>query len=79
MRFSGELITKISTKGVDPSDLKSSLLALGTLPLNRYKLPNIFTFKPLTFLKSNNKSTRVTSFSVNSSFLVLIVEASTKS
>ena len=79
MHFSGELIIKISTKGVDPLDLKSSLLALSTLLLNKYKLPNIFTFKPLTFLKGNSKSAKVTSFGVDFSSLVLTVEASIKS
>ena len=79
MRFSGELITKISAEGVDLLDLKSSFLALGTLPLNRYKLPNIFTFKPLTFLKSNSKGAKVTGSSTDSFFLVLMVEASIKS
>ena len=77
--FSEELIIKISTKGIDPLDLKSSFLVLGTLPLNRYKLPNIFIFKPLTFLKGNSKSTKVTGSNTNSSFLVLIVEANIKS
>ena len=79
MHFSKKLIIKIFIKGVDPLNLKSSLLALGTLPLNRYKLPSIFIFKPLTFLKGNNKGTKVTSFSADSFFLVLMVEASTKS
>ena len=79
MHFSKKLIIKIFIKGVDPLNLKSSLLALGTLPLNRYKLPNIFTFKPLTFLKSNNKNAKVTSSSADSSSLVLMVKASIKS
>ena len=79
MHFSGELITKISAKGVDLLNLKSSFLALNTLPLNRYKLPNIFIFNPLTFLKGNNKSTKITSSSVNSFSLVLTVKASIKS
>jgi hypothetical protein len=79
LRFSGELIIKISTKDVDPLNLKSSFLTLGTLPLNRYKLPNIFTFKPLTFVKGNSKGTKVTSFSADSSSLVLMVKANTKS
>ena len=79
LRFSGELITKIFTKDVDLLNSKSSFLVLGTLPLNRYKLPNIFIFKPLTFLKGNSKGTRVTSSSTDSSSLVLIVKASIKS
>ena len=79
MHFSGELITKISVKDIDLLDLKSSLLALGTLPLNRYKLPSIFIFKPLTFLKSNSKGAKVTGFSTDSSSLVLMVKASIKS
>ena len=77
--FSGELIIKISTKGVDLLNLKSSLLILSTLLLNKYKLSNIFTFKPLTFLKGNSKSARVISFNTDSSSLVLIVEANIKS
>jgi hypothetical protein len=77
--FNRELIIKISTKDIDLLDLKFSLLALGILPLNRYKLPSIFIFKPLTFLKGNSKGTRVTSFSTDFSSLILIVEASTKS
>ena len=79
LHFSGELIIKISAKGVDPLNLKSSFLALGTLSLNRHKLPNIFIFKPLTFLKSNSKGIRVTGSSINSFFLVLMVKASIKS
>ena len=79
MHFSKKLIIKIFAKGVDPLNLKSSLLILGTLSLNRYKLPNIFIFKPLTFLKSNSKGTKVTGSSTDSSFLVLIVKASIKS
>ena len=79
LHFSGELIAKISAKGVNLLNLKSSLLALDTLPLNRYKLPNIFTFKPLTFLKGNSKSTKVTGSNTDSFSSVLTVEASTKS
>ena len=59
-------------------DLESSPYTLGTLPLNKNKLYSIFIFKPLTSLKGNSKSTKVTSFSVNSS-LILTVKASTKS
>ena len=79
LRFSRELIIKISTKGINLLDLKSSLLILGILSLNRYKLSNIFTFKPLTFLKGNSKSAKVTNFSTDSFSLVLTVEASIKS
>ena len=78
MHFSKELITKIFIKGVNLLNLKSSFLVLGTLPLNRYKLPNIFIFKPLTFLKGNNKSTKVTDSSTDSSSLVLMIKASIK-
>ena len=79
LRFSKELIIKISIKGVDLLDLKSSLLALGTLPLNKYKLPNIFIFKPLTFLKGNSKGAKITGSGADSFSLVLTVEASIKS
>ena len=64
---------------MDLLDLKSSLLVLGTLPLNRNKLRSIFTFKPLTSLKGTNRGPRVTGSSVNPSPLALTVKASTKS
>ena len=57
----------------------SSLLALGTLPLNKNKLCSIFIFKPLTFLKGTNRGPRVTSPSTDPFPLALTVEASTKS
>jgi hypothetical protein len=76
--FYRELATKLSFKDIDLLNLESSPYTLGTLPLNRNKLCSIFIFKPLTFLKSNSRGTRVTSFSTDS-FLILIVEASTKS
>ena len=79
MRFYKELVIKISSKDVDLLDLESSLLALGTLSLNRNKLRSIFTFKPLTSLKGTNRGSRVTSSSINPSPLALIVKASTKS
>jgi hypothetical protein len=76
--FYRELAIRLFSKDIDLLDLKSSLYALGTLPLNKNKLYSIFIFKPLTSLKSNSRSTRVISSSVNSS-LILIVKASTKS
>ena len=76
--FYRELAAKISFKNINLLNLESSLLALGTLPLNINKLYNIFIFKPLISLKSNNKSTKVTSSSVNSFSLVLMVKASIK-
>jgi len=79
LRFCKELVTKTSSKDVDLLDLESSLLALGTLPLNRNKLHSIFAFKPLTSLKGTNKGPRVTSFSTDPSPLALMVKASTKS
>ena len=72
------MVAKISFKDVNLSDSKSSFSALGTLPLNINKLYSVFIFKPLISLKSNNRGTGVTGFSINSSSLVLIVEASTK-
>ena len=77
--FCKELIIKIFSKDINLSNLKSSLLALGTLLLNRNKLYNIFIFKPLTSLKSTNKGPRVTSFSINLFPSALTVKASTKS
>jgi hypothetical protein len=76
--FYRELVTKISFKNIDLLNLKFFFYILSTLPLNRNKLYNIFIFKPLTFLKSNNKGTRVISFGTDSS-LILTVKASTKS
>jgi hypothetical protein len=78
LRFYKELVIRLSSKHINSLNLESSPYTLGTLPLNRNKLYSILTFKPLTFLKSNSKSTRVTSFSTDSS-LILIVEAGTKS
>jgi hypothetical protein len=66
------------SKDIDLLNLKSFLYTLGTLPLNRNKLYSIFTFKPLTSLKSNSRGTRVINSSTDS-FLILIVKASTKS
>ena len=79
MCFYKELVIKISSKDVDLLDLESSLLALGTLPLNRNKLRSIFAFKPLTSLKGTNRGPKVTSSSIDPSSLALIVKASTKS
>ena len=78
MRFYRELVIKISFKDVDPLNSKSSLLILGILSLNRNKLYNIFIFKLLTSLKGNSKSIKITGFNANTSFLILIVKASTK-
>jgi hypothetical protein len=77
--FYEELVIKASSKDVDLLDLESSLLALGTLPLNRNKVRSIFMFKPLTSLKGTNKGPRVTGSSINPSPLALTVKASTKS
>jgi len=77
--FCKELATKTSFKDVDLLDLESSLLALGTLPLNRNVLRSIFTFKPLTSLKGTNRGLRVTGSGINPSPLALTVKASTKS
>ena len=79
LHFCKELAIKISFKDIDLSDLKSSLLALGTLSLNKNKLRSIFVFKPLTFLKGTNRGFGVTDFSTNSFPLVLMVKTSTKS
>ena len=72
-------MAKISFKNIDLLNSKSSLLVLGILPLNRNKLHSIFIFKSLTFLKGNNKGTRVTKSSANPSSLILIVKAGIKS
>jgi hypothetical protein len=79
MRFYKELVIKTSSKDVDLLDLESSLLALGTLPLNRNILHSIFTFKPLTSLKGTNRGPRVAGSSIDPSPLALTVKASTKS
>jgi hypothetical protein len=76
--FYGELVTRSFSKDIDLLNLESSPCVSGTLSLNRNKLYSIFTFKPLTSLKSNSRGTGVTSSSTDSS-LILIVEASTKS
>ena len=76
--FYGELVTRLSFKDVDLLNLESSLYTLGTLPLNKNKLYNIFMFKPLTSLKGNSRGTGVTGFGIDF-FLILIVEANTKS
>ena len=78
LHFCGELAAKTFFKNVNLLDLESSLLALGILSLNINKLYSIFIFKPLISLKNNSRGAKVTSFSVNSFFLVLTVEASTK-
>ena len=69
---------RLSFKDVNLLNLESSPYTLDTLPLKRNKLYSIFAFKPLTSLKSNSRSTKVTSFNTDFS-LILIVEASTKS
>ena len=79
LHFYGELAAKTSFKDINLLNLESSPLALGTLPLNINKLYSIFVFKPLISLKGNSRGARVTGFSINSSSLVLTVEASTKS
>ena len=76
--FYGKLAVKISSKNINLLNLESSLLALSTLPLNINKLYSVFAFKPLTSLKGNNRSAGVTGSGINS-FLILIVEAGTKS
>jgi hypothetical protein len=78
LRFYRELVTKSSFKDIDLLNLESSLYALGILFLNKNKLYSIFAFEPLTSLKSNSRSTGVTSSSVDF-FLILIVEAGIKS
>ena len=77
--FYKELVIKTSFKDVNLLNSKSSLLVLGTLLLNRNKLYSIFAFKFLTFLKDNSKGTGVTSSGANSSSLILMVKAGTKS
>ena len=79
LHFYGELAVKISFKNVNLLNLEFSPSVSGTLPLNINKLYSVFIFKPLISLKSNSRGARVTSFSVDSSFLVLMVEAGTKS
>jgi hypothetical protein len=78
LHFYRELIIKLSSKDINLLNLESSLYILDTLPLNRNKLYSILAFKPLTSLKSNSRGIRVTS-SGTDSFLISIVEASTKS
>ena len=77
--FYRELAAKTSFKDINLLDLESFLLALSTLLLNINKLYSVFVFKPLISLKGNSRGARVTGFSINSSSLVLTVEASTKS
>jgi hypothetical protein len=79
LRFYRELTAKIFSKDVNPLNLESSPLALGAFSLNINELYSVFTFKPLISLKDNSRGSRVTSFSVDFSFIILIVEASTKS
>ena len=75
--FCRELVTGSSSKNINLLDLESSPYTLGTLSLNRNELYSIFAFKPLTSLKSNSRSTRVTGSSTDF-FLILIVKANTK-
>ena len=77
--FYRELTAKIFFKNINLLDLKSSPLASGTLPLNINKLYSVFIFKPLISLKSNSRGAKITGSSVDSSSLILTVEASTKS
>ena len=77
--FCGELAAKTFFKDINLLNLKSSSLASGTLPLNINKLYSVFIFKPLISLKDNSRGTKITGFSVDSSSLVLTVEANTKS
>jgi hypothetical protein len=79
LHFYKELAVKTSFKDIDLLNSESSPLTLGTFPLNINKLCSISTFKPLISLKSNSRGLKVTGSSTNSSFLILIVEASTKS
>ena len=65
-------------KDINLLNLEFSLYTLNTLPLNKNKLYSIFIFKPLTSLKNNSRGTKVTSFSIDFS-LILIIKASTKS
>ena len=78
LHFYRELAIRSSSKNIDLLNLESSPCILGTLLLNRNKLRSILAFEPLIFLKSNSKSTKVTSSSTDS-FLILIVKASIKS
>ena len=68
----------LSSKDINLLNLESSPYILGILLLNRNKLYSIFVFKPLTSLKGNSRGTEVTGSSIDS-FLILIVETSTKS
>ena len=77
--FYGELAAKIFFKDINPLDLKSSPSASGTLPSNINKLYSVFIFKPLISLKGNSRGAKITGSSIDSSSLVLMVEASTKS
>ena len=77
--FYRELAVKIFFKDINLLNLEFSPLVSGTLPPNINKLYSVFIFKPLISLKNNSRGARVTGFSVNSSSLVLTVEASTKS
>jgi hypothetical protein len=69
---------KLSSKDINLLNLEFSFYTFYTLPPNRNKLYGILTFKPLTSLKSNSKSIKVTSSNTDSS-LILIVKANTKS
>ena len=77
--FCGELAVKTFSKDINPLNSESSFLALGTLFLNINKLYSVFIFKPLISLKGNSRGAKVTGFSIDSSSLILIVEASIKS
>ena len=77
--FYRELAAKTSFKDINLLNLKFSPSASDTLLLNINKLYSVFVFKPLISLKSNSRGARVTSFSINSSSLILTVKASTKS
>ena len=79
LHFYRELVVKISPKDTNPLNSEFFPLVLDTLPLNINKLHSIIIFKPLIFLKSNSRGIKVTSFSIDSFFLILTVEASTKS
>ena len=79
LHFYGELAAKTFFKDINLLNLESSPSASGTLPLNINKLYSIFVFKPLISLKDNSRGVRITSSSVDSSSLILTVEASTKS
>ena len=69
---------RLSSKDINLLNSESSPYILGTLPLNKNELYNIFIFKPLTSLKGNSRGIKVTSSSTDF-FLILIVKASTKS